>query len=135
MSEANVSLNFIQPEDPSKAVRQLDEASENVLLLLSEETDEHDPLDMYRNESDGYIEKAKKLVTDNYNAHRDRGKTPAITADLLHIVWFVKALGNWKAIVVSPVIRGLLYEVTYNGRRGEANITIFKKINDVKIPD
>jgi len=134
MSKANVELKFIKP-DKESAIADLDLASENVLLPLSDTTEENDPLDMYRNDSDGHIDKAKQLVVDNYNAHRDRGKTPAITADLVYIVWFVKALGNWKAIVVSPVVRGLLYEVTYNGRRGEAYITIFKKINDVKISD
>lgn len=113
----------------------LEEASATVLAPLTESTDEADVLDIYRNASDAHIDKAKQVVVDNYNSHRDRGKTPAITSDQLHIVLFVKALENWKAVVVSPVIRGLLYEVSYNGRRGEIYITIYKKINDVKIVD
>jgi hypothetical protein len=134
MSQAPVTLKFTKPT-VGEVAADLDKASEDILLPLSDATDENDPLDMYRNESDAHLDRAKQLVVDNYNAHRDRGKTPPITADLVHIVWFVKALGNWKAIVVSPVVRGLLYEVTYNGRRAEAYITIFKKINDVKITD
>lgn len=134
MSKANVTLNF-KGSVAEHVDADLAEASETVLVPLTDATDESDVLDIYRNESDGHIDKAKQVVADNYNAHRDRGKTPEITTEQLHIVWFVKALENWKAIVVSPVIRGLLYEVSYNGRRGEVYLRIYKKINDVKILD
>jgi hypothetical protein len=90
---------------------------------------------------DKYLMMAKALVVQNYNEHRDPRRSPVLTMDLVFITQFSKAAQNWKALVGSTVVRGLIWEVTFNGSRdedgqllNEAYIDIFKKINHIKIP-
>jgi hypothetical protein len=82
---------------------------------------------------DRFLIQAKQLVVDNYNAHRDVNRSQELTMDQVYVVWFTKVLGSWKSVVASPVIRGLLWEVTYNGYKSEAYIDIYKKLNNVRI--
>jgi hypothetical protein len=77
---------------------------------------------------------AKKVVVKNFNEHRNPERSPELTMDGVHIVWFTKVLGNWKAIVASPLTRGLLWEVSYNGVKDEIYLDIYKKLNNVRIP-
>jgi hypothetical protein len=83
---------------------------------------------------DRFLMQAKQLVVENYNNHRDLGRSEELSMGSVYIVWFAKTLSNWKAIVASPVARGLMWEVTYNGNRGEAYIDIYKKLNNVRVP-
>ncbi len=82
---------------------------------------------------DRFLHTAKKVCVDNYNLHRDSSRSPELTTDGVFIVWFAKTLGNWKAIVSSPVARGLMWEVTFNGHRGEVYLDVYKKTNNVKV--
>lgn len=54
-----------------------------------------------------------------------------------HIVWFTKSLQNWKAMVIEmhTVFDGYYYEVTYNGDKKEAYIDVYKKQDNIVIPD
>jgi hypothetical protein len=99
---------------------------DSLKITEPEEKDVPDP--------DRLLMQAKQLVVDNYNANRNAEKTAALTRGSVYIVWFCKTLGNWKAIVASPVARGLMWEVTYNGHRGEAYIDVYKKITNVRVP-
>jgi hypothetical protein len=90
---------------------------------------------------DKYLMQAKALVVQNYNEHRDPRRSPRLTMDLVYITTFSKTLNSWKAIVGSTVVRGLLWEVTFNGEKNEldepkneAYIDIFKRLNHVRIP-
>jgi Family of unknown function (DUF6275) len=76
---------------------------------------------------------AKRVVVENYNKHRDNKRSCPLTMEGVYIVWFTKVLGNWKAIVASPIIRGLLWEVSFSGQRNEVYIDVYKKLNNVKI--
>lgn len=82
---------------------------------------------------DRFMTLAKELVVDNYNRHHDSHRTPPLTMADVFIVWFAKTLDNWKAVVGSSILRGLLYEVSYNGGESEAYIEIFKKINSTTV--
>jgi len=65
------------------------------------------------------------------------------TPEHFYVVWFTKILGNWKAIVSTDIFdnpdtgkeKGILYEVTYNGAKGEAYVDEYTKKNNVVIPD
>jgi pyruvate/2-oxoglutarate dehydrogenase complex dihydrolipoamide acyltransferase (E2) component len=82
---------------------------------------------------DRFLTMAKELVVTNYNDSRPLRTSAELTVQGVYIVWFSKTLGNWKAIVASPVIRGLLWEVSYNGNRREAYIDVYKKLNNTRI--
>jgi hypothetical protein len=94
-----------------------------------------EPVVKPRTDSNKFTDRAKQLVVDNYNSHHDSSKTPPLTVDLVYIIWYAKVLDGWKAMVGSSVVRGLIYEVTYNGARSEAYVDVYKKINNVKIAD
>lgn len=88
-----------------------------------------EPADPYR-----FINMATRAVVDNFNAHRDKSRDPKpLPYTGVYIVWFSKTLANWKAIVASPIIRGLLWEVTYNGRKQELYLDVYKKLSNVKV--
>lgn len=78
--------------------------------------------------------KAKTLVLENYNSHRNVNKNEEVTLDDLIVVWFVKTLGNWKALVATNRRDGLYYEVTHNGVSDETYIDIYNKIANVSVP-
>lgn len=83
--------------------------------------------------ADRFLIQAKQIVVDNYNSHRDVSRSQELNIEQVYIVSFTKVLGSWKAVVASPVIRGLLWDVTYNGYKSEAYIDIYKKLNNVRI--
>lgn len=95
--------------------------------------------------SDRFMTLAKELVVDNYNRHHDSHRTPPLTMADVFIVWFsttpfqlsngqeTQTIYNWKAVVGSSILRGLLYEVAFDGNAFEAHIEIFKKINSATI--
>lgn len=55
--------------------------------------------------------------------------------DELYIVWFCKALGNWKALVSTDSASGVYWEVTYNGAKKETYVDTYKKAFNDCIPD
>lgn len=91
------------------------------------------PVRQQTEDPDKYLLQAKALVVQNYNEHRDSRRSPMLNMDLVYITSFSKTLGSWKALVGSTVVRGLLWEVTFNGEKNEAYIDIFKRLNHVKI--
>lgn len=82
---------------------------------------------------DRFLFQAKAIVVQNYNEHR-RKEQVELNMDRVYIVWFAKVLGNWKAIVASPLARGLLWEVSYNGHKNEIYLDYYKKITNVVVP-
>ena len=94
-----------------------------------------------QDDPDKYLLQAKAIVVQNYNEHRDPRRSPQLNMDLVYITTFTKTLNSWKALIGSTVVRGLMWEVTYNGNldedgepMNEAYIDIFKRINHVRIP-
>jgi hypothetical protein len=83
---------------------------------------------------DQYLMTAKRLAVENYNRSRDQETTEELTMDGVYIVWFSKTLKNWKAIVASPIVFGIMWEISYNGALGEAYIDVYKKVTNVKVP-
>lgn len=57
------------------------------------------------------------------------------TPDDVFIVWFTKTLQNWKAITSAPYKGAPFIELTYNGDKKETYIDIYKKLENVCVPD
>lgn len=81
------------------------------------------------------MEKAKRLVVEYYNSHVDVTDGFKISENQVHIVWFSKTLQNWKALVSTTVPDGRYYEVTYNGDKKETYVDVYKKWDNVRVPD
>ena len=82
-----------------------------------------------------FMDKAKRLVKEYYNARVDKSDKTAITEDDIFIVWFCKTLQNWKALVSTTISDGMYYEVTHNGDKKETYIDAYKKWENVRVPD
>lgn len=72
-------------------------------------------------------EKARKIVMDYFNEHVEKTDNNKITMDDVYVVWFSKALQNWKAMVSTTVSDGMYYEVTHNGDKNETYLDAYKK--------
>lgn len=119
------TLTNIEDGNPSPAA--LAEIA-NLKQLAKAEPVMHDP--------DRFLRSAKQTVVDNFNRHRtDKRPSAALTLDTVFIVSFTKTKSEWQAIVASPHARGRLWVVSYSNIKHETFLEIYKKINDIRIPD
>lgn len=81
-------------------------------------------------------DKAKILVYKYIKDRLEKTDTHVtFGVDEVYVVWFVKALQNWKALVSTTLPDGMYYEVTYNGDKNESYIDAYKKFDNVAIKD
>lgn len=79
------------------------------------------------------LDKAVKLT---YGVIKSMYETPIeFNVDGVFVIWHCKTLQNWKAILSANFSGAPLVEVTYNGDKQETYIDVYKKIENVKIPD
>jgi Family of unknown function (DUF6275) len=83
----------------------------------------------------GYLDKACLIVWDYARDHMDVSDRAALTYGEVYVVWSVKVLQNWKALVSTSLNDGMYYEVTYNGDKGETYLDAYKKFQNIAIPD
>lgn len=57
----------------------------------------------------------KKIVSEYVNSHMDVTDGKCISPDDVYVVWSCKTLQNWKALVSTPLLDGMYYELTLNG--------------------
>ena len=69
----------------------------------------------------------RKAVADYVKAHIDKTDPVVISEDDVYIVWEVKALQNWKALVSTVLPDGMYYEITHNGDKNETYVDCYKK--------
>jgi len=85
----------------------------------------HDP--------DKFLTRAKEVVCDNYNQHRDKSRLPSLLPSAVDILWFTRTSDDWQAICTSSVARGILWEVSFDGETDEIHLNIYKRLNTVTI--
>lgn len=79
------------------------------------------------------IDKAKSI---SYGIMKSMFDTPpALTPDKIFVVWFCKTLQNWKALVSAKYDGAPYIEVTYNGDKKETYFDVYKKLENIVIPD
>lgn len=81
------------------------------------------------------MEKARRLVMEMFNENVEVTDGFKLTMDDVYVVWFTKALQNWKALVSTNVSDGMYYEVTYNGDKKETYIDAYKKWQNKRVVD
>lgn len=72
-------------------------------------------------------ERAKQIVVDYFNSHLDKTDRKQIGLEDVYVVWFCKALQNWKALLSTNVRDGVYYEITHNGDKNETYVDVYKK--------
>ena len=80
-------------------------------------------------------EKARQIVVEYFNQHVDVTDGVKITINDVYIVWFSKTLQNWKFLISSTLVDGMIYEITYNGDNHEWYIDAYKKFENRCIKD
>lgn len=83
-------------------------------------------------DSHDFIEKCKTLVADYTNAHLDVTDGHTLSAADVYVVWSTKVLQNSKALLSTPLLDGMYYEITYNGDKNEIYFDAYKKFENVK---
>lgn len=85
-----------------------------------------------------FVQKAKSAVAEYYNRVLMGGgfTHPVVVEEDVFVVWFVKVLQNWKAMVSTVYEDDRYFEVTYNGDKREAYVDEYvKKGNLLLIPE
>lgn len=78
--------------------------------------------------------KAKRAVVTYINQRTPRidvGKFAPLTTNDVFVTWWSKTLDNWKAVVVTNVMDGMYYELTYNGAKNELYLDVYRKLENV----
>lgn len=70
----------------------------------------------------------------NSSAGIEEPGQPAITVNDTYVVWFVKVLQHWKALVSTTLPDGMYYEVTHNGDKEELYLDAYHKLDNVVLP-
>lgn len=79
------------------------------------------------------IERMREEVLKWVRQHIDITDDVDITIDDVYVVWSVKALQNWKALISTTLPDGMYYELTYNGDKDELYLDAYKKFDNIKI--
>lgn len=85
------------------------------------------------NVPDDFQAKAKRILIDYVDSHYSLSfEKPAFE---VYVVWFVKVLQHWKALVSTDRPDGKYYELTYNGDKRETYVDEYVKMKNTVIPD
>lgn len=79
------------------------------------------------------IDKMREIVFDYVRQHLDPTDNVNITLDDIYVVWSVKALQNWKALISSTLPDGMYYVCTYNGNDDVIYLDAYKKFENKTI--
>lgn len=82
-----------------------------------------------------FQEKAKLAVVDYFNERVEKTDDFKLEIEEVYVVWFVKVLQNWKALLSTNIPDGMYYEITYNGNLEELYLDAYKKMENVCIQD
>ena len=81
-----------------------------------------------------FLNKARELVSEYTNSHADKSdEVQEMLPDNVYIVWSCKTLQNNKALLSTPRLDGMYYEITYNGDKNEIYFDVYKKFENRKI--
>lgn len=77
-----------------------------------------------------FFELVKKTVADYTNEHLDKSDGKQIGTEDVYVVWYCKALQNWKALASTTLFDGMYYELTLNGDKQELYLDAYKKFEN-----
>lgn len=81
-----------------------------------------------------FLTNSRKLVSKYTNDHTDKSDSfQELMPDDVYIVWSCKTLQNNKALLSTPRLDGMYYEVTYNGDKNEIYFDAYKKFENKRI--
>ena len=76
----------------------------------------------------------KETVAEYGNEHTKPDSNPKqLTKEDVFIVWFCKALQNWKALAATDRLDGVYYELTFNGDKQQVYLDAYTKTENKAI--
>ena len=83
-----------------------------------------------------YVDRLDKAISLTYGVIKSMFDTPIeMTKSDIFVVWHCKTLQNWKAILSAGFPGAPLVEVTYNGDKKETYVDIYRKLENIAVPD
>lgn len=79
------------------------------------------------------IERMRQEVYNYAKAHLDVTDNTKFTLDDVYVVWQVKVLQNWKALISTSLPDGMYYELTYDGDKNKIYFDAYKKFENKSI--
>lgn len=79
---------------------------------------------------------AKRAVVENFNKHRNPDRSEPLTEDDVVVIWTnegSESSSDWRAFVISPIVRNLHWGVNYRSQDKSLFVTVFRRINKVKV--
>lgn len=76
---------------------------------------------------DHFQQVCKAKLQHWYNGQENDNELPFVTLDDIYVVWSVKALQNYKALLSTSMKDGIYAEFTYNGDKQELYMDVYKK--------
>lgn len=82
-----------------------------------------------------FVTFAQQKIAEYFNKHRDVTDSQELRPEDVYVVWLCRTLQNHKGFFSTPVSDGMYYEVTYNGDRNETYIDVYKKWENIVVPN
>lgn len=83
--------------------------------------------------SQEFLSICRAKVAEYFNQKKEKtDAAPMMAAEDAYVVWYCKTLQNHKALLSTPVLDGMYYEITYNGDRNELYFDAYKKWENIK---
>lgn len=70
-------------------------------------------------------------VVKYFNDKRDKSDSEELLPEDVYVVWQVKVLQNFKALLSTKMSDGMYYELTYNGDEDELYLDVYKKWTNI----
>lgn len=85
-------------------------------------------------------DRARHLVVEEFNSKRyfeaRNGQIfPTLKLEEVYVVWSVKVLQNWKALLSTSRPDGRYYEITYDGDKCQAYVDTYFKVKNTTYRD
>lgn len=82
---------------------------------------------------DQFLKLAKKMAVRNFNESRDPDRSKPIDETQVQVSGFSKVMSHWKTMVISPVVRNIIWEVTYNASKNQVYVEAYRKMSNTMI--
>ena len=82
---------------------------------------------------DQFLKLAKQMAVRNFNESRDPDRSKPIDETQVQVSGFSKVMSHWKTTVTSPVVRNIIWEVTYNASKNQVYIDAYRKMSNTMI--
>ena len=79
------------------------------------------------------IERMRQEVYNYVKDHLDVTDNVKFTLDDVYVLWQVKVLQNWKALLSTSLPDGMYYELTYDGDKNKIYFDAYKKFENKSI--